>query len=165
MHSKRNGSVYVAYDTGGGGQGSWNDGPCGDGLLCLKWTSELYALQAVAEGVSGVIVAGAMYMVGCAPYWYTQLELTMVIEVRHVLWSGLQLEEISATNKLPLACNRLDMAWKRAVKRTAQEDEAIVEEAGRCVRLEFSKDKDSNDVEDDESASEVKSDGDDNSLN
>ena len=56
-------------------------------------------------------------------------------------------------------------AWKRAVKITAQEHEAIVEEAGRCVRLEFSKDEDSNDIEDDESGSEVESDGDDNSLN
>ena len=78
--------------------------------------SELYALQAVAEGVSGVIAAGAMDIVGRAPYWYTQLELTTVIEVRHVLRSGLQLEEISDTNKLPLACNRLDATRKRAVK-------------------------------------------------
>ena len=106
-------------------------------------------------------------MVGCAPYWYTQLELTTVIDVRHVLQSGLQLEleEINATNKLPLACNRMDTAWKRAVKITTQEHEAIVEEAVRCDRLEFSKDKDSNDVEDDESGSKVESDGNDNSLN
>ena len=104
----------------------------------------LYALQAVAEGVSSVIAAGAMVvdavyfnMVGRAPYWYTQSELTTVVEVRHVLQSGLQLEEISVTNKLPLACNRLDATRKRAVKIATQEHEAIMEEeAGRRDRLE-----------------------------
>ena len=40
-----------------------------------------------------------------------------------------------------------------------------MEEAGRCDRLEFSEDKDRDDVEDDELGSEVESDGDDNSLN
>ena len=116
---------------------------------------------------TGAMVVDAVYfnMVGRAPYWYMQLELTTVIEVRYVLRSGLQLEEISDTNKLPLTCNRLDTAWKRAVNITAQEHEAIVEEVGRCVRLEFSKGEDSNDVADDESGSEVESDGDDNSLN
>ncbi len=136
------------------------------GYYVVKWTSEPYALQADAEGVSGVIAAGAMVvdavyfnMVGRALYWYTQLELMMVIEVRHVLRSGLQMEEISATNKLPLACNRLDATRKRAVKITTHEHEAIMEEAGRQDRLDFSKDKDSNDVEDDESGSKVESDG------
>jgi hypothetical protein len=99
-------------------------------------------------------------MVGRAPYWYTQSELSTVVEVRHVLRSGLQMEEISATNKLPLACNRLGATRKRAVKITTQEHEAIMEEAGRRNRLEFSEDEDSDDVEDDESGSEVESDGD-----
>ena len=142
------------------------------GYYVVRWTSEPYTLQAVAEGVSGVIAAGVMVvdavyfnMVGRAPYWYTQSELTVVIEVRHVLRSGLQLEEISPTNKLPLACNRLDATRKRAVKITTQEHESIMEEAVRRDRLEFSEDEDSDDVEDDESGSEVESDGDDNSLN
>ncbi len=82
-----------------------------------------------------------------------------------MLWSGLQLEEISATNELPLACNRLDVMRKRAVQITTQEHEAIMEEAGRRNRLKFSEDEDSNDVEDDKSGSEVESDGNDNSLN
>ena len=80
-------------------------------------------MQADAEGVLGVIAAGAMVveavyfnMVRCVPYWYTQSELMTVIKVRHVLWNGLQLVEISVTNKLPLACNRLDAMQKRAEK-------------------------------------------------
>ena len=40
-----------------------------------------------------------------------------------------------------------------------------MEEAVRRNRLEFSEDEDSDDVEDDESGSEVESDGNDNSLN
>ena len=61
-----------------------------------------------------------------------------------MLRSGLQLKEISETNKLPLACNRLDATQKRAVKIMTQEHEAIMEEAGRRDRLEFNEDKDSN---------------------
>ena len=85
---------------------------------------------------AGAMVVDAVYfnMVGRAPYWYTQSELTTVVEVRHVLRSGLQ--EISVTNKLPLACNRLDATRKRAVKIATQEHEAIMEEAGRRDRLE-----------------------------
>jgi hypothetical protein len=88
-----------------------------------------------------------------------QSELMTVVEVRHMLWSGLQLEEISATNKLPLACNRLEATWKRAGKIATQEHEAIMEEAGRCARLDFNKDKVSNDIK--ESGSKVESDSDD----
>jgi hypothetical protein len=98
-------------------------------------------------------------MVCHAPYWYMQSELTMVIEVRHVLWSGLQMEEISATNKLPLACNRLDAMQKRTVKIMTQEHEVIMEKTGRHDRVDFSEDKDSNDVENNELGSKVESDG------
>ncbi len=70
-------------------------------------------------------------MVGHAPYWYTQSELMRVVEVRHVLRSGLQLEKISETNKLPLACNRLDATRKRAVKIMTQELEGFLEVSGR----------------------------------
>ena len=118
---------------------------------------------------AGAMVVDGVYfnMVGRAPYWYMQSELMMVVEVWHVLWSGMQLEEISEKNKLPLACNRLDATRKRVVTITTQEHEAIIEGAGRHNRLEFNedKDKDSDEVKDDESGSEVESDGNDNSLN
>jgi hypothetical protein len=136
------------------------------GYYVLKWTSEPYALQEETEGVSGVIAAGAMVvdavyfnMIECAPYWYTQSELTAVVEVRHVLWSRLRLEEISATNKLPLTCNRLEATWKRAGKIATQEHEVIMEEAGRRDMLDFNEDKVSDDIE--ESGSDVERDSDD----
>ena len=66
---------------------------------------------------------------------------------------------------LPLTCNRLDGMLKRAGKITAQEHDAIMEEAGRCNRLEFNKDEDSDNVEDDESGSKVESNGNYDSLN
>ncbi len=111
------------------------------GYYVVKWTSKPYALQEETEEVLDAIAAGAMVvdavyfnMVEHAPYWYMQSELMMVVKVRHVLWSGLQLEEISATNKLPLACNRLEATLKRAGKIATQEHEEIMEEAGRRNR-------------------------------
>jgi hypothetical protein len=134
------------------------------GYYVVKWTSKPYALQAETEGVSGVIAAGAMVvdavyfnMVKRASYWYTQSDLKMVVKVRHVLQNGLQLDEISATNKLPLTCNRLDATRKRVGKIATQEHDAIMEEAGKRDRLEYSKDDDSNDIDESESMAESNS--------
>ena len=136
------------------------------GYYVVKWTSEPYALQADAEGMSGVIADGAMVVdavyfnrVERAPYWYTQSELMTVVEVRHVLWSGLQLKEISATNKLPLACNRLDATRKRAGKIAVEEHEAIMEEAERHDRLEYNEDEDPDKVDNDDNECDVEGDG------
>ncbi len=101
-------------------------------------------MQVDAEGISGIVTAGAIVVDGLyfnrvqqAPYWYTQSEETTIIEVRHVLQSGLQLEEICATNKLPRACNRLEVTQKNAGKISMQEHETIMEEAERRDRLEY----------------------------
>ncbi len=63
--------------------------------------------------MSGMIVAESMVVdplyfnrVEHAPYWYTQSGETTVVKVRHVLRTGLEMEEISMRNKLPQACNR-----------------------------------------------------------
>jgi hypothetical protein len=78
------------------------------GHYIVQWKSESYALQADAEGIWGIVTAGAMVVDGLncnrvqqVSYRYTQSEETSIIEVRHVLQSGLQLKEICATNKLP----------------------------------------------------------------
>ncbi len=60
-----------------------------------------------------------------------------MIKVRHVLQSGLQLEEICKTNKLPWACNRLEATRKNAGEILMQEYETMMEEAERRVRLEY----------------------------
>jgi hypothetical protein len=127
------------------------------GYYIMQWKSEPYALQADAEGMSGIVTAGAMVVDGLffnrvqrAPYWYTQSEEMSIIEVRHVLRSGLQLKEISETNKLPSG------------KISMQEHETIMEEAARRDRLEYNdddgseedKDEDSDD-EEDESESDL----------
>ncbi len=57
-----------------------------------------------------------------------------------MLRSGLQLEEICATNKLPRACNQLEATRKNAGKISMQEHETIMEEAERCDRLEYNDD-------------------------
>ncbi len=51
-------------------------------------------------------------------------------------------------NKLPQACNRLDATWNKACKIASQDHEAITEETGKCNRLEYNNNKDSNDKED-----------------
>jgi hypothetical protein len=78
------------------------------GYYLVKWLSELYTLQVDTEGMSNVIVSGAMVVdalffnrVEHAPYWYTKSGETTVVELRHVLWTGLEMEEISTRNKLP----------------------------------------------------------------
>ena len=118
------------------------------GYYIVKWLSEPYALQVDAEGISGIVTAGAMVVDGLyfnrvqrAPYWYTQSEERSIIEVKHVLRSGLHLEEISVTNKLPRACNQLEATRKNAGKFTMQEHEIIMEEAERRDRLEYNDDE------------------------
>ncbi len=133
------------------------------GYYIVKWESKPYALQADAEGILGIVTAGAMVADGLyfnrvqrAPYWYTQLEEMSIIKVRHVLRSGLQLKEICATNKLPQACNGLEATRKNAGKISMQEHETIMEEAERRDRLEYNnnngseedKGEDSDDKED-----------------
>ena len=139
------------------------------GYYIVQWKSKPYALQADAEGMPGILMAGAMVVDGLyfnrvqrAPYWYTQSEEMSIIEVRHVLRSGLQLEEISEMNKLPRACNRLEATRKNAGNISMQEHKTIMEEAVRRDRLEYNdddgskedKDKDS-DNEEDESESNL----------
>jgi hypothetical protein len=118
------------------------------GYYIVQWKSEPYALQTDAEG-SGIVTAGAMVVGGLyfnriqrAPYWYTQLEEMSIIEVRHVLRSGLQLEEICATNKLPRPCNQLEVTRKNAGKISMQEheNETVMEESERRDRLEYKDD-------------------------
>jgi hypothetical protein len=59
-----------------------------------------------------------------------------IIKVRHVLQRGMQLEEISTTNKLPWACSRLEATRKNTGKMSMQEHKTIMEEAERHDRLE-----------------------------
>ncbi len=105
-----------------------------------------------------MITAGAMVVDGlyfnkvqCAPYWYMRLGETTIIKVRHVLRSGLKLNEISAMNKLPQGCNRLEATRKKAMKIAAVDHEVIVKEAGRCDRLEYNNEQDSEEEEDEDS--------------
>ncbi len=57
-----------------------------------------------------------------------------------MLRSGLQLEEICTTNKLPRACNQLEATRKNGGKISMQEHETIMEEAERRDRLEYNDD-------------------------
>ncbi len=107
------------------------------GYYVVKWLSNPYTLQEeTAEGMSrmigtGTMVADVIYFnwVERAKHWYTQSNMTTVVEVRYVLLTGFQLQPISKTNKLPTACNRREAAQKKAVKVTLLDREVIMEEA------------------------------------
>ena len=71
-----------------------------------------------------------------------------------MLRSGLQLEEISETNKLPQACNQLEATRKNAGKISMQEHETIMEDAARRDRLEYNNNDGSEEDEEEDSDNE-----------
>jgi hypothetical protein len=64
----------------------------------------------------------------------------MVVEVKYVLQTGLQLQPISTTNALPNACARVEAIRKKAIKELTLDHEAIMEEATKRDRLEYEED-------------------------
>jgi hypothetical protein len=82
---------------------------------------------------AGTMVADVLYFnwVEHATHWYTQSNMTTVVEVRYVLLTRFQLQPISKTNNLPAACNRREAVQKKAVKVTLLDHEVIMEEAGK----------------------------------
>ncbi len=60
-----------------------------------------------------------------------------MIEVRFVLRSDLEMEEVSAANLLPRACNRIEATRQEAHRVTMLDHEAIMEEAERSDRLKY----------------------------
>jgi hypothetical protein len=74
------------------------------------------------------------------PFWYTQSGETAVVEVRYVLLTGLELEKVSTTNTLPLACNRVEAKGQKATKVSLLVNKAIMEEAERGYWLEYDND-------------------------
>ena len=113
------------------------------------------------EGMSGVIGAGTMVAdvlyfnrVERATHWYTQSNMTTVVEVKYVLLTGFQLQPISNTNKLPTGCNRREAAQKKAVKVLLLDHELIMEEAGNRDRLEYDDENDDSNGSEEESEEE-----------
>ena len=72
----------------------------------------------------------------------------LVVEVKHILRTGLWVQPISVTNGLPRAC--------ASQEATRNDHKAIMEEANKCGRLEYEdKDKDKGEGEgEDEDGSE-----------
>ena len=77
-----------------------------------------------------------------------------MVEVRHVLRSGLHLEEISTINPVPRACNRLEARRQNAVRVSLFDHEIIMEEAGKRDRLEYDEEEEEEEVEEEEGSSD-----------
>jgi len=73
---------------------------------------------------------------------YTLLGEHTIVEVRHVLQTGLHLQPISVANKLPQACNRMEATRQKALKVMHLDRDAIMEEASRRDWLEYDDDED-----------------------
>jgi hypothetical protein len=104
---------------------------------------QLYSLQEDMEGMSGVIGACVMVddalfcnRVTCTPFWYTKSGERTVVKVRYVLLTG----EVSATNTLPQACNRVEAKRQKATRVSLLDHKAIMKEAERNNWLEYDKD-------------------------
>ena len=102
------------------------------------------------------MVANALYFsrVQRAPYWYTLLVENTIVEVRYVLQTGVQMQEISGVNKLPNACNRMEATRQGALKLRSLDHDAIMEEASRRDRLEYDDDEYNKDNESEEESNE-----------
>jgi hypothetical protein len=88
---------------------------------------------------AGVMVADVLFFnrVKHAPYWHTQLGITVMVKVRYVLQTGVQLQEISNKNELPQSCNRMVATWQKEVRVSLLDHETIMEEAERHNWLEY----------------------------
>ena len=128
------------------------------GYYLIKWLSKPHTLQEDTGGMSGMIpaetmVVDALYFnrVHHTQHWYTPSAETMVTEVKHVLQICLQVQPISETNALPLACVRAE----------SLDHEVIMEEVSKRDRLEYEDDRDDDGKskkESDEESEESKSD-------
>jgi hypothetical protein len=131
------------------------------GYYLVKWLSEPYTLQVDTEGMAGSIgtgkmVADALYFnkVQRTPYWYTLSVENTIVEVRYVLQTGVQMQEISRVNKLPNACNRMEATRQGALKLRSLDHDAIMEEASRRDWLEYDDDEESEEESNKESEEE-----------
>ncbi len=79
--------------------------------------------------------------------------MTTVIEVRYVLKTGFEMDEISPANPLPRSCSRAEATLQKAKRVSILDHEAIMEEAERRDWLEYD---DDDDEESDDNKSEHK---------
>ena len=138
-----------------GAVGMEDEAPMGYYLVC--WLSKPYTLQEDTEGMAGVIGTGAMVAdamfynrVGGAPYWYTPSETTTIVQMRHVLHTGLELQGISRTNKLPSTCNTAVATRQKVVMRARLDHDIIMEEAIQHDVLEYNSANEEEDKSSDE---------------
>jgi hypothetical protein len=131
------------------------------GYYLVKWLSEPYTLQTDTAGMSGMIpaktiVADALYFnrVQHTPHWYTPSGVMTVVKIKYVMRTDLQLQQISTTNALPLACARAEATQKKTVKVLPLDHEGIMEEVSKHGRLEYDENNDDNDKRKEESDEE-----------
>ena len=132
------------------------------GYYVLKWTSLPYTLQAdkpteFGTFAEGTLVADGEYLnpVGRARDWYTGSPGNVTtVQVAHVLLPGITLLPISASDKLPNACNKAAATRDGARKLSPSDHEAAMAEGVRRDRLEYDSQSDSESEESEEESEE-----------
>jgi hypothetical protein len=131
------------------------------GYYLVVWRGEPYTLQEETDGVAAdTLVADADYFnpVDRAPGWYTPSPGNKVIvQVAHVLRTGLRLLPLSPDNKLPSGlakAAKTDATKKKASKVAAADHELIMEEAVQRDQLEYDKSDTESESESEESEDE-----------
>ena len=125
------------------------------GYYVVVWRGEPYNLQEETNGMAiGTLVADADYFnpVDRAPGWYTPSPgNTTVVDVAHVLRTGLVLLPLSDTNKLPgglAKAVKRDATEQRAAKVDPEDHEAIMAEALKRDRLDYDESESESESED-----------------
>ena len=138
------------------------------GYYLVVWRGEPYTLQEETDGVAAdTLVADADYFnpVDRAPGWYTPSPGNkVVVQVAHVLRTGLALLPLSSDNKLPpglAKAAKTEAAKQKASKVAAADHELIMEEATQRDQLEYDKsdaESESDSEEEDEDEPEMSDD-------
>ena len=138
------------------------------GYYLVVWRGEPYTLQEETDGVAAdTLVADADYFnpVDRAPGWYTPSPGNkVVVQVAHVLRTGLALLPLSSDNKLPAGlakAAKTEAAKQKASKVAAADHELIMEEATQRDQLEYDKsdaESESDSEEEDEDEPEMSDD-------
>ena len=128
------------------------------GYYVAKWLSKPYSLQEEIEGMSGVMVADAIFFdrVEHAPYWYMLSRMTMVVEVKYVLQPGFKMNDISPENQLPWTCSRMETTRQKAKRVSILDHKEIMEKAEKRGWLVYDNDN-AEESNEDKSESEVES--------
>ena len=124
------------------------------GYYLVEWCGLPYTLQEDSDEIqAGDLVCEATYLnqVERAPYWYTPSDMTTVVRLQHVVGADLEMNQPSASIKLPSNCKHKDAVRKGARRLSVYSHELLLDEINRRDALDYEEeDKEESTDEEDE---------------